>query len=365
MLHRFSCKAGALRASRAASARNVLGSQMAWSRSFAVGGLEHKVPEPWLHDRPFRLEEITGRGLGAVATKDLLPGDVVLLERPILAIRSDEKGDEWNHDLHSQYKALSEEGRAEVWKLHDACLQKPEKSLEGILFTNCIGRDQSVRFDAALCLALSRFNHSCCPNLEQSWDEDAGHVRLVAAQPVKAGEELFTHYVELRECREERQQRLQESYGFLCSSTNTCPVCSGSAESDKRRTEMGRLDASIRKDRLSNLEQSERMVKRLLRLYDQEGLGLFSWRKLHCLSAMEFALRRGDVPMAVQWARKAHENARLAHGPDHRDTRWCAELMKDPSSHPSFEYRSQNVKNWAAYALALTLFLVVYTVSYD
>lgn len=273
MLHRFSCKAGALRASRAASARpgNVLGSQMAWSRSFAVGGLEHKVPEPWLHDRPFRLEEITGRGLGAVATKDLLPGDVVLLERPILAIRSDEKGDEWNHDLHSQYKALSEEGRAEVWKLHDACLQKPEKSLEGILFTNCIGRDQSVRFDAALCLALSRFNHSCCPNLEQSWDEDAGHVRLVAAQPVKAGEELFTHYVELRECREERQQRLQESYGFLCSSTNTCPVCSGSAESDKRRTEMGRLDASIRKDRLSNLEQSERMVKRLLRLYDQEG----------------------------------------------------------------------------------------------
>ncbi|CAE7226401.1 set5 [Symbiodinium sp. CCMP2456] len=185
---------------------------MAWSRSLAVGGLERKVTEPSLHDRPFRLEEIPGRGLGAVATKDLLPGDVVLLERPILAIRSDEKGDEWNHDLHSQYKALSEEGRAEVWKLHDACLQKPEKSLEGILFTNCIGRDQSVRFDAALCLALSRFNHSCCPNLEQSWDEDAGHVlssgdvrvcvtslsltkvRLVAAQPVKAGEELFTHY---------------------------------------------------------------------------------------------------------------------------------------------------------------------------
>ncbi|CAE7871837.1 sam [Symbiodinium necroappetens] len=85
------------------------------------------------------------------------------------------------------------------------------------------------------------------------------------------------------------------------------------------------------------------MVKRLLRLYDQEGLRLFSWRKLHCLSAMEFALRRGDVPMAVQWARKAHENARLAHGPDHRDTRWCAELMKDPSSHPSFEYRSQEL----------------------
>ncbi|CAE7236446.1 set5 [Symbiodinium necroappetens] len=194
---------------------------MAWSRSFAVGGLEHKVPEPWLHDRPFRLEEIPGRGLGAVATKDLLPGDVVLLERPILAIRSDEKGTEptamsgimtFTASARKVYKALSEEGRAEVWKLHDACLQKPEKSLEGILFTNCIGRDQTVRFDAALCLALSRFNHSCCPNLEQSWDEDAGHVpssgdvrvsmmslsltkvRLVAAQPVKAGEELFTHY---------------------------------------------------------------------------------------------------------------------------------------------------------------------------
>lgn len=33
------------------------------------------------------------------------------------------------------------------------------------------------------------------PNLEQSWDEDAGQVRLVVAEPVKKGEELFTHYV--------------------------------------------------------------------------------------------------------------------------------------------------------------------------
>ena len=65
--------------------RNALGSQMAWSRSFAVGGVEHKardplchtglqaispsdvaawkVPEPpILQDRPFRLEEIPGTG---------------------------------------------------------------------------------------------------------------------------------------------------------------------------------------------------------------------------------------------------------------------------------------------------------------
>lgn len=32
----------------------------------------------------------------------------------------------------------------------------------------------ALRFDAALCLQLSRFNHSCRPNLEQSWDADTG-----------------------------------------------------------------------------------------------------------------------------------------------------------------------------------------------
>eukprot|EP00435_Cladocopium_sp_Y103_P055682 s664_g18.t1 len=316
-------------------------------------------------EKAFEVVKVEGHGLSARATRDLKLGDVVLLEEPVLVVTSNDKGDEWKEQLYSQYQALPEEKQQEVWNLHDACLQKPEKSLEGILFTNCIGRDQRVRFDAALCLELSRFNHSCSPNLEQSWDQDAGQVRLVAAEPVKAGEELFTHYVELRLHREERRQQLLENYGFWCE----CKACSNwSEESDRRRTEMKRLDDSIRvdqQDRLKNMDRGERSVKRVLKLFDQEGgLHLLAWRKLHCLSGMEFALRKGDVPASIRWARKGYENAKLAHGEHHRDTMYLAALMKDPSSHPDFEYRTESAKNWGTWVVAMCVLFVILTVAY-
>lgn len=315
-------------------------------------------------EKAFEVVNVEGHGLSARATRDLKLGDVVLLEEPVLVVTSNDKGDEWKEQLYSKYQALPEEKQQEVWNLHDACLQKREKSLEGILFTNCIGRDQRVRFDAALCLELSRFNHSCSPNLEQSWDQEAGQVRLVAAEPVKAGEELFTHYVELRLHREERRQQLHENYGFWCD----CKACSEPSEgSDRRRTEMKRLDDSIRvdqQDRLKNMDRGERSVKRVLKLFDQEGLHLLTWRKLHCLSGMEFALRRGDVTASIRWARKGYENAKLAHGEHHRDTMYLAALMKDPSSHPDFEYRTESAKNWGTWVVAMCVLFVILTVAY-
>ena len=54
---------------------------------------------------------------------------MVLLERPIIAIADDGRGDEWKLELQRQYESLPNEQRKEVWELHDACLQMPEKCL--------------------------------------------------------------------------------------------------------------------------------------------------------------------------------------------------------------------------------------------
>eukprot|EP00913_Durusdinium_trenchii_P010415 g9763.t1 len=317
----------------------------AWSSHFRClknSRLAPRLVSEVARERPFEFVKEEGRGLSARAKRDLSLGDVVLIEQPVLAVENNGKGDEWKEDLHSRYEALNM-----VWNLHDACLQKPEKSLEGILFTNCIGRNLPVRFDAALFLELSRFNHSCSPNLEQTWNADTGEVRLVAAEPVKAGEELCTHYVELRLDRAERRQRLHENYGFWCE----CPACAQpSEESDKRRslfaytvqrcfgtvyevigrTEIKRLAESIekdRQDRLKNMERGERSVKRVLKLLDKDTLGCLGMR--HCLAGMEFALRQGDLAKSIQWARKGHQYARQAHGPDHRDTKMLLQLMEE------------------------------------
>eukprot|EP00930_Biecheleria_cincta_P082535 TRINITY_DN72252_c0_g1_i1.p1 TRINITY_DN72252_c0_g1~~TRINITY_DN72252_c0_g1_i1.p1 ORF type:complete len:374 (+),score=53.42 TRINITY_DN72252_c0_g1_i1:53-1123(+) len=317
-----------------------------------------KVLEP-LHEHHFRIVEVDGRGLGAIATKDFSPGELVLAERPIIGVRTNEGGDAWEAELYREYDKLTVEEQAEVWKLHDVCVQKPEKSLEGIFFTNCISRGTGYRWDMGLMLKLSRFNHSCCPNLEQSWDEDAGQAHLVAAEPIKAGEELFTHYVELRLPREERRKQLHENYRFWCDCAKACALPED-VESDNRRTEMKRLDQEILKTGPKNPERGLQMVRKLLKLYDQEGLHMSSWRKRNCLSAMEFSLARSDLPSAMRWARKGYDFARLAHGSQHRDTKWLLQLSKDPSSHPAFEYRHEGIRNTAMYVMGITILIGVW-----
>eukprot|EP00438_Fugacium_kawagutii_P009509 Skav209385 [mRNA] locus=scaffold3334:59750:60145:- [translate_table: standard] len=130
---------------------------------------------------------------------------------------------------------------------------------------------------------------------------------------------------------------------------------------------MKRLEESIREDqqdRLHNMDRGERSVKKILKLFDQEGLHLLSWRKLHCLSGAEFALQRGDITASMRWARKGYENAKLALGEHHPDTLYLATLMKDPSSHPAFQYRTDSARNWQLWVGAMCVLFVAFTVAY-
>mmetsp|Transcript_84498 Transcript_84498/g.149561 ORF Transcript_84498/g.149561 Transcript_84498/m.149561 type:complete len:365 (-) Transcript_84498:69-1163(-) len=329
--------------------------RQSWARSCASHLQSVAEVQTPLHEYHFEVKEIEGKGLGAFATKDFEPGDLVLAEYPIIPVRTNEGGDAWNEELHRQYDQLTPEAKAEVFKLHDTCIQKPEKSLEGILFTNCISRDSGARFDVALCLLVSRFNHSCSPNLEQSWDEGTGQAYLVAAEPIKAGDELFTYYVDLRLDQKERRQRLRESYGF--ESTEHYPP-----ESDQRRTEMKSLDDQIIRVQMNNPEKGLRLVKKLMKLYDEEGLHMYSWRKRNCLHAVQFCLKRRDTAGAMRWAKKGLRFSRLAHGDAHADTKTLLQLSKDPSTHPAFESRVEDIRMVSNYVICASIAFVAWTV---
>jgi len=304
----------------------------------------------------FEVVPIEGRGFAAVATRDLALGEIILAETPVLSCRTDEPGEAWREMLYAEFERLTPEAQAEVMALHDTLITKPEKSVEGILFTNAIGR-QLAKFDMALLLKVSRFNHSCSPNVEQSWDEDAGQAHLIAAEPISAGEELFTHYVELREPRKERQQKLLEGYGFVCD----CRACRTSdvETSDRRRVRLKRLDEDIRKKGPKDVVTGLKMVNKALELYDKEGLHMSGFRKWHCRSAAEFSLRIGELFQSSRWARKAADYSRLAHGPQHRDTKFLVEFSKDPSS--QMESRTDFIRNASVYVILFAAIGVIYT----
>ncbi|CAK0899623.1 unnamed protein product, partial [Prorocentrum cordatum] len=218
----------------------------------------------------------------------------------------------------------------QVMDLHDACVFAPDKSLEGIVLSNAVGRGESP-FDVALLLQVSRFNHSCTPNCEPSWNEDAFEAQVFASLPVRAGEELCSYYVEVRGPRAERKKMLWDRFRFDCQ----CPACLAShrAESDLRRNKLKRIDADIRANRFQNEpDKGIAKVKEVLNLYRDEGLGLYSFRKWHCYSAYEMSLLLGGDRQleARHWVKRALENSILAHGEDHPDTRTLQEKVRRP-----------------------------------
>jgi len=90
----------------------------------------------------------------------------------------------------------------------------------------------------------SRFNHDCCPNVAQTWNERLGCLTLHTVRRIEAGEEMCDSYVPLCQSSTARQEELR-AYGFDCM----CSVCSRNVEalekSDEQRRVIHRLGEDL------------------------------------------------------------------------------------------------------------------------
>lgn len=68
---------------------------------------------------------------------------------------------------------------------------------------------------------FSRMNHSCAPNVFDHYNPSLRRLTSHALRDVRAGEQLFSHYIDLLMPRRARQRKLA-TWGFVCA----CPVCS-------------------------------------------------------------------------------------------------------------------------------------------
>lgn len=67
---------------------------------------------------------------------------------------------------------------------------------------------------------FSRMNHSCVPNVFDHYNPALQRLTSHAIRDIKAGEQLFSHYIDLLMPRKVRQRKLR-TWGFECA----CPVC--------------------------------------------------------------------------------------------------------------------------------------------
>jgi hypothetical protein len=218
-----------------------------------------------------RIGRSFGRGRGLFATRDLKPGDVVMVEKAFCVVFGQEEDalsamtfdvrDEMVRvfpaglckavvrklhdnpsqvgkvlDLYSDYQApeldngMSEgrRGWVDMWQVHDIVARNafgPGGSGDG-------GKGRGE--NAGLWIVASYMNHSCVPNAEKEYIGDLMVLR--ATREIKAGDEVMHTYVQVDSDFEDRRKILLEVWGFVCD-CGLCAAEKGDEESvrEKRR----------------------------------------------------------------------------------------------------------------------------------
>ncbi|KAG6917993.1 hypothetical protein DXG01_017003 [Tephrocybe rancida] len=188
-------------------------------------------------------------GMGMFATKDLVPNDLIVAERPLLVYPPLLTISEQLLSSYTPAQAIQvhlaqteeylkiivdrmvPERRAAYLELHNCHTEDGSGPIMGIARTNGIDlkipisagvneSEKDLLRAAGVYDTISRINHSCTPNASWNFDLASFSLSVRAVRPIKAGEEIFISYCEIAVPKAERQASLRP-YGFQC----TCTAC--------------------------------------------------------------------------------------------------------------------------------------------
>jgi len=181
-----------------------------------------------LFQPPYTIIPIPGKGFGAVATRNIEIGTLLIEETPLFSMTNRKP---WfqpsesfvNDAMERTINNLSTAEQAQFYELHgyipnvnDANKLVPN-ALQ-IYSTNAypLGPDRSGIFPL-----ISRLNSECIPNVHYNYDEQRQCATIHAISPITKGSEIVNCYIGLFLSRTVRRQHPHRNFGFHC----TCPAC--------------------------------------------------------------------------------------------------------------------------------------------
>ena len=129
---------------------------------------------------PYKIQDIPGKGQGLVATRKLIPGKIIVTEKPLIVV---DTGRAFKN-VFPLYQSLTNGKKTTVLSLHDpgeglnwkACLMTEtqlERKILRIFEANSIslcGSHQEMNINkSGLYPTISKINHSCSPNVVWPW----------------------------------------------------------------------------------------------------------------------------------------------------------------------------------------------------
>eukprot|EP00397_Hematodinium_sp_SG-2012_P036722 GEMP01039678.1.p1 GENE.GEMP01039678.1~~GEMP01039678.1.p1 ORF type:complete len:408 (+),score=74.43 GEMP01039678.1:66-1289(+) len=298
----------------------------------------------------FEVVDMPGKGKGVIATRDILYGEIILKEKPVLFF-----SDHMHERLHLSKKEVVLSCAADVQAIFDNldAHQKKEvasladcfattdstKTPAGIYFTNCVPRGPSGRLGGVLCPLTSRFNHSCSPNACFQWRSEEECESVCAIRAMKKGEEICVKYIHVLAPRDERRAILEEGYHFSCQ-CDTCGLHESNPErakiSDANRTAIAQIDQEVPRVSISKqFDMALRMVERMVKLVEDEGLMDPVWRARTAGDAFQLSVYSGKPTSVLKkWATLAYTNMVMSHGSrDSTALKYMAFAKKPPTLH--------------------------------
>eukprot|EP00930_Biecheleria_cincta_P001787 TRINITY_DN102884_c0_g1_i1.p1 TRINITY_DN102884_c0_g1~~TRINITY_DN102884_c0_g1_i1.p1 ORF type:complete len:373 (+),score=51.10 TRINITY_DN102884_c0_g1_i1:40-1158(+) len=260
-------------------------------------------------DGCFEVVPIEGKGLGIVATRDIARGERVISETPAITWRAQDFS--YTEDIQRQWDKLSDAQKVLVMDLHCAGERNLENILRGCAYPQGQGSE-----DWALGIIFCRFNHSCIPNLEQSWDGEAFKLEAYACTDIRAGEEMCTFYIDPREPRSERALQLQRGGNFECR----CAACiDADGSHEQGRADIIRLGRETWSGKATASKKLQ-TLKEILDIYDRLDIHPQSFRRDVYEKAFELLRKTGDSKRAKECLERALDCSKMCRGVRHRET---------------------------------------------
>ena len=255
--------------------------------SHISSGLESSLTNLHLQDNldsslfSVRTSAVLQNGKGVFASRDIQRGCLILSEKPLFHIPTvtnlNAPEPRSYVSIEAAVRKLSPTHLDGYLSLHNShntcsCFRSP---LLGIFATNSfiVSEDHS-----GICLATSRFNHSCSPNACFGFYAGTGMLQGFALRAIPRGEEIFVSYIGRRQLyggpRRSRQAHLRAVYHFTCA----CPVCTlpeaKSKRSDARRQRLKELWEIVGRSTLTQEDQNLKAVYEGVRLLQEEGCSI-------------------------------------------------------------------------------------------
>jgi len=249
----------------------------------------------------FTVVGIPGKGEGLVASANLVPGTIIVAEKPLIVVDMDSAFAVIQ--VLPKFQSLPDDKKAAVMSLYDPgdklnskyqhlSQDENDRKVMRIFEANsialCSHEEMNIN-KSGLYQTISKINHSCSPNVIWTWiKEDSSksikQVRVI--RDIKTGEEIVASYLMKSEyfpTREERIKTLRMKWFFTCS----CQVCDLKGEEFEQNEEVRLV-----------IQFQHNMVPMLASMGNLNGALTCAYKKLELLKSIEYDML-AEIPSAL------------------------------------------------------------------